>query len=170
MAGKKDILMKSDLRYWAAAVFATLALSSTSVDAAGSFTVVGPMSQFRKFHTATLLPDGKVIVAGGTPLAQAATSEIYDPSAQTWTNSGALNLGRELHTATLLVDGRVMVTGGQTANQLLAQTEVYDPPSGRWIGAGSLNVARELHTATLLTSGLVLVAGGFPKYRKRRVV
>src|SRR5204863_3335449 len=119
-------------------------------------------SQFRKDHTATLLSNGKVVVAGGRPLAQAATSELYDPMTQTWTNSGALNTGREFHTATLLLDGRVVVTGGQTANQLLAGTEVYDPPTGRWIGAGALNEARELHTATLLTSGLVLVAGGFP--------
>jgi len=120
------------------------------------------MNQFRRQHTATRLSNGKVIVAGGVPFAQAATSELDDPVTQIWTNSGALNIGREFHSATLPADGQVMVTGGQTANQLLAQTEVYDPSSGRWIGAGSLNDARELHTATLLASGLVLVTGGFP--------
>src|SRR6266566_4272319 len=104
----------------------------------GSFSLVGSMSQFRKDHTATLLSNGKVVVAGGRPLAQAATSELYDPMTQTWTNSGALNTGREFHTATLLQDGRVVVTGGQSANQLLASTEVYDPASGVWMNAGSL--------------------------------
>src|ERR1700752_4232295 len=78
----------------------------------GSFSLVGSMSQFRKFHTATLLSNGKVLVAGGTPFAQAATSEIFDPFTATWTDSGPLNAGREFHTATLLQDGRVVVTGG----------------------------------------------------------
>jgi hypothetical protein len=128
---------------------------------AGSFTLVGSTTQFRRAHTATLLLDGKVLVAGGLPFLPAATSEIYDPIAGNWTNSGALTTGREFHTATLLQDGRVVVTGGQTAIQPLASTEVYDPPSGRWIGAGALNEPRESHTATLLTSGIVLVTGGF---------
>jgi len=120
------------------------------------------MGQFRRDHTATLLLNGTVLVAGGAPFAQAATSEIFDPFTATWTNSGPLNTGREFHTATLLQDGRVVVTGGQTASQLLASTEVYDPSSGRWTGAGSLNIGRELHTATLLRGGFVLVTGGFP--------
>ena len=133
-----------------------LALSALVLHAAaaqpassGSFSLVGSMSQFRRQHTATLLSNGKVLVAGGAPFAQAATSEIYDPATETWTNSGPLSTGREFHTATSLPDGRVVVTGGQSANQLLASTEVYDPPSGRWLNAGPLNVGRELHTATL---------------------
>jgi len=48
----------------------------------GSFSLVGPMSQFRKVHTATLLSNGKVLVAGGAPFAQAATLELYDPTTQ----------------------------------------------------------------------------------------
>src|SRR4030095_431518 len=82
---------------------------------AGSFTLVGSMRQFRRQHTATLLLNGKVLVAGGAPFLPAATSEIYDPIATTWTNSGALNTGRELHTATQSPNGTVMVTGRQTA-------------------------------------------------------
>jgi hypothetical protein len=139
-----------------------LAQAEVRSAASGSFTPVQPMNQFRRQQTATLLLDGRVLVAGGAPFLPAATSELYDPFTTRWTNSGALALGRKYHSATLLQDGRVVVTGGQTANQLLASTEVYHPPSGRWIGAGDLNVPRELHTATLLTSGLLLVAGGFP--------
>jgi len=52
------------------------------------------MSQFRRQHTATLLLNGKVLVAGGTPLSPAATSELYDPVTTTWTNSGSLTVGR----------------------------------------------------------------------------
>ncbi len=133
--------------------FALFALALNAVAAqpasSGSFSVVGSMSQFRRVHTATLLSNGKVLVAGGSPFAQAATSELYDPTTLTWTNSGALNLGREFHTATLLTDGSVMVAGGQTANRLLASTEVYDPASGVWTNTGAMNVERELHTATL---------------------
>src|SRR5262249_54017340 len=92
----------------------------------GAFTLVQPMSQFRRFHTATLLANGNVLVAGGAPFAPAAVAEVYDPAAQSWTNSGALKTGREFHTATLLQDGRVVVTGGQSGNQLLGSTEVYD--------------------------------------------
>src|SRR5215471_7967498 len=140
-----------------------MALSPVSAHSAtsGSFTLVEPMKQFRRQQTATLLLDGRVLVAGGAPFAQARTAELYDPVTASWTDSGPLAIGREFHTASLLQDGRVVVTGGQTANQLLGSTEIYDPLSGRWNGAGDLNEARELHTATLLASGLVLVAGGY---------
>src|SRR6266705_3545180 len=113
--------MKIQLRIPSAVALAlgAVVISSDAAQpaSAGSFSLVGSMSQFRKLHSATLLSNGKVLVAGGSPFAQAATSELYDPTTQTWTNSGALSLGRELHTATLLADGSVMVTGGQTANR-----------------------------------------------------
>src|SRR6266568_5372272 len=120
--------MKIQLRSSVALALSALVLKSIAAQSAspGSFSLVRSMSQFRKLHTATLLPNGKVLVAGGSPLAQAATSELYDPTTQTWTNSGAINLGREFHTATALTDGSVMVTGGQTANRLLTSTEIYD--------------------------------------------
>src|ERR1051326_1810020 len=115
--------------------------------ARGSFSLVSPLNQFRRFHTASLLPNGKVLVSGGTPLAQAATSELYDPATLSWTNSGMLNTARELHTATVLADGRVMVTGGQNASRILAATEIYDPAGGAWTNVGLLNEARESQTA-----------------------
>src|SRR5437763_1460459 len=110
-----------------AITLAVMALHAASARAGGSFTLGQPMKQFRKLHTATLLSNGKVLIAGGRPLAEGAVSELYDPDTESWTTSGALNLGREFHTATLLNDGRVIVTGGQTANRLLGSTEVYDP-------------------------------------------
>src|SRR5215831_334815 len=116
-----------------------LARSATS----GSFTLVEPMKQYRRHQTATLLLDGKVLVAGGAPFGQAATSELYNPVSASWSNSGALAIGREFHTATRLRDGRVVVTGGQTASQLLRSTEIYAPPGGQWTVAGNLNQGRE---------------------------
>src|SRR6516162_4012041 len=99
--------------------------------ATGSFTLVQPMNQYRNYHTATLLANGRVLIAGGTPFGQATTtSELYDPETQTWTNSGKLNGERALHTATLLRDGRLVLAGGQSASLLLASTEVYDPATG----------------------------------------
>src|SRR5437868_10143058 len=148
------ILMKSDLRKILVLALATLTFIPINAHGAttGSFTLVESLKQFRRLHTATLLADGRVLVAGGVPFSQAAISEVFDPTTQSWRNSGPLAVGREFHTATLLQDGRVVATGGQTANQLLASTELYDAPSGRWTSARPLNEARELHTATLLTS------------------
>jgi hypothetical protein len=86
---------------------------------------------FPKSMTHALIAE--VLVAGGSPLAQAATSELYDLTTQTWTNSGALNAGREFPTETLLADDSVMVAGGQTDSRLLASTEIFDDirPSAR---------------------------------------
>jgi len=135
------------LRNLFALALSALGLNSLAAQAAstGSFSLVGSMSQFRKAHTATLLLNGKALVAGGAPFLPAATSEIYDPLTTTWTNAAPLNTGREFHTATLLQDGRVVVTGGQTASQLLSSTEVYNRAGGRWIEAGDLNEGREAH-------------------------
>ena len=60
---------------------------------AGSFALVLSMKQFRRLHTATLLLNGRVLVAGGAPFLPAATSEIFDPLTETWTNSGPLTRG-----------------------------------------------------------------------------
>lgn len=141
--------------------------------ASGTWTLTGSMNNARRSHTATLLPDGKVLVAGGffdipnsilqsgNPLSSA---EIYDPTSGTWTTTGQLADARYDHTATLLSDGRVLVAGGRTGpsryGPSLATAELYDPASGTWTGTGSLNTARRFHTGTLLPDGKVLVAGG----------
>ena len=106
-------------------------------------------------HTATLLPNGKVLVAGG--LGPSTTAELYDPVTGTWTVTGSLKIGRLEHTATLLANGKVLVAGG---NSFVASAELYNPATGSWTATGSLNHGRFEHTATLLTNGKVLVAGG----------
>jgi hypothetical protein len=125
------------------------------------------MAQARAYHTATLLPDGKVLVTGGSDGGDIgrnndlATSEVYDPASRNWTPTGSLTNRRHLHTATLLPNGKVLVVGGTTdfINDLTS-AELYDPATGIWTPTGSLNVRRRAHTATLLPGGKVLVAGG----------
>ena len=114
-------------------------------------------------HTATLLPNGKVLVAGGSNLNNNAldSAELYDPANGTWTFTGTLNTGRNQHTATLLENGMVLIAAGINSNGYRSDSaELYDPASGTWTATGSLNRGRYLHTATLLTDGTVLVAAG----------
>src|SRR5207244_774652 len=117
----------------------------------------------RAFHTETLLPNGKVLVAGGSSdgftSGLLASAELYDPATGTWTATGSLTTGRFQHTATLLPNGKVLVVCGtnNSGSGLLASAELYDPVSGTWTATGSLtNPAQDrfAHTATLLPNGM----------------
>ena len=125
-------------------------------------------------HTATLLPDGRVLVAGGVhcPLlmdpkaAPSLTAELFNPATGTWQATGSMDDARHRHTATLLRNGRVLVAGGLSDNppdgdaESLPSAELYDPPTGTWTDTGPMHLRRGIHTASLLPSGLVLIAGG----------
>src|SRR4051812_39514257 len=126
-----------------------------------SWTPTGSLNTARDSHTATLLPNGMVLVAGGFGPVRA-SAELYDPASGTWMPTGSLNTARAQHTATLLPNGMVLVAGGFDSNvNVSASAELYDPASGTWTPTGNLNMARTSHTATLLPNGMVLVAGGF---------
>ena len=118
-------------------------------------------------HTMTLLPDGKVLVAGGFPIPRhaLASAELYDPATGTWSATGSLNIGRGWsHTATpLLADGRVLVVGGFGFSfGALRSAELYDPATGTWAGDRPARARTvQIHVATLLPDGRVLVVGGF---------
>ncbi len=136
---------------------------NSTIRRAGRWTATGSLDTARYCHTATLLRNGKVLVAGGFGLDSVSltSAELYDPASGTWTATGSLNTARFLHTATLLPNGKVLVTGGYNSTiGYLASAELYDPASGTWTTTGSLPTARDRHTATLLPNGKVLVAGG----------
>jgi hypothetical protein len=127
---------------------------------AGTWSPSGSMTDARNLHTATVLQDGRVLVAGGLGSAPLASAEIYDPASKAWTTTGSLATARYRHTATLLSSGKVLVAGGFGTAGALSSAELYDPTTGAWTTTGSLAAAREGHTATLLASGKVLAAGG----------
>lgn len=125
--------------------------------------ITNPLNIGRSYHTATLLPDGKVLAAGGcSSTGSLASAELFDPTSETWTATNSLNSPRFSHTATLLPNGKVLVTGGVSgSDSYLSSAELFDSASGTWTPTGPLNTARSEHTATLLPSGLLLIAGGF---------
>ena len=133
----------------------------------GSWTATGGLLEARPDHTATLLQDDRLLVAGGFDptfgdvFGFVASAQLYDAATGEWIMTGALQEGRYAHTATLLDDGRVLVAGGVGGNGLLASAELYDPDTGTWTATGSMREARVSHTATLLPDGQVLVAGFF---------
>ena len=129
----------------------------------GTWTATGNMTQDRTGHAATLLPDGRVLVAGGYESTEIgvggydrlASAELYDPVAATWSATADMTQARDGHTATLLPGGRVLVAGGYGAS-----AELYDPVTGLWTATGDMTEPYYGHTATLLLDGTVLVAGG----------
>ncbi len=144
----------------------------------GSVARAGALRFARTNHSATLLNDGRVLVAGGRgtdALSTLASAEVFSPLTKTWSLSGSLSQGRSHHTATLLRDGRVLVTGGSahevTANDgarfvALASAEIFEPRSSTWRAVMPMLEARNGHTATLLDDGQVLVVGGAKAQRE----
>jgi FG-GAP-like repeat/Galactose oxidase, central domain/Kelch motif len=162
--------------------------------ATGTWSVTGNLNAPRSSHTATLLPDGRVLIAAGVftnwapdkgGFAVSPTSlnsaELYDPATGTWSVTASLNTLRTAHTATLLPNGKVLVAGGfywtidgNTPNdgtfpcgdiwtcraKALDTAEIYDPATRNWTATVNLNAARFEPTATRLQNGQVLVAGG----------
>ncbi len=134
----------------------------TVTQAVNPWTAAGPLATARYYHTATLLPNGKVLVAGGYGGSSLASAELYDPATNAWTAAGTLATARSSHTATLLPNGTVLVAGGgSNTGGPLASAELYDPAINAWTAAGALATARSSHTASLLSNGKVLIVGGY---------
>jgi hypothetical protein len=132
-------------------------------------TTAGAMSTPRFEHTATLLDDGRVLVAGGQgpPIAGSSTAlastEIYDPAVDSFRKSNDMADARFNHAAVKLPDRSVMVVGGAggtNGDTSLATAEVFNPGDSRWTSAGALTASRTGHVAAVFPDGRVLVAGG----------
>jgi N-acetylneuraminic acid mutarotase len=155
----------------------TSAVATTEIYDPGTqrWTIGSPMLEARAQPMVALLPDGSVLVAGGSrkgkPLASA---ERYFPDSEAWQPAGALSAPRIYAAVAVLLDGRVLLAGGGSASLQTAATtgrvDIYDPESGRWTTASPLHFARAEATATLLPGGDVLVAGGASVYSGNRGV
>ncbi len=131
-----------------------------------TFTPIGNMNIGRGEPAATLLPDGRVLIAGGWGEGeiQLASAELYDPATGTFTPTGTMSVARVAHTATLLKSGRVLIAGGSAgrypAATVYRSAELYDPATGKFTSTGNMTTVRHKHGAVMLSDGRVLIVGG----------
>jgi hypothetical protein len=118
------------------------------------------MAVGRDDHTATLLQDGRVLIAGGEGESAPSSAEIYDPGTGTFTTTGSLITGRLLQAAVLLANGNVLIVGGTATGPGLASAELYSPATGMFTALGNMTQARSYPAAALLADGRVLITGG----------
>ena len=128
----------------------------------GRVTPAASMLEPRSGHTATLLPNGKVLIAGGMRRNQDfyRSSELYDPVTGKFQTTGEMNVGRVGAVAVLLRSGKVLVAGGWIGHGCTDEAELYDPATGRFSTIGKMTALRGRPSATLLRNGDVLIAGG----------
>ncbi|MFA6029286.1 MAG: kelch repeat-containing protein [Elusimicrobiota bacterium] len=119
----------------------------------------------RSHHTTTVLPDGRLLAAGGTNgTVVLNAAELYDPQTGVWAATGGMRYPRNLHTATLLPNGRVLAAGGFISIGSTGATrsaELFFPETGTWVPTSQMVSSRSYHTSVLLPDGNVLVAGGY---------
>jgi large repetitive protein len=158
---------KKGLTSMCVAWFAVVLMASTAVPAlagsSGTWTSTGNLNVARTGHTATLLPNGEVLVAGGEDVNGniLASAELYSPTTGKWTMTGSMATPRVSHAATLLHNGEVLVAGGYNSHTTdTATAELYNPATGQWTSTGGMTEPRSLPSAVLLANGKVVVASG----------
>jgi hypothetical protein len=138
----------------------TVAVGAENISSAANMLVA------RSGHTATLLPDGKVLIAGGCIVdgcedRLTRTVEVFDPSMNSFSSTGELTVARVGHAAVLLDSGKVLIVGGWAGQDATRKTELYDPGRREFVMTGEMNEPRDGFTATRLKDGRVLIAGGY---------
>jgi hypothetical protein len=161
--GSRDLRIRSVLALYLLGV--GIGASMARAQAPGMFTATGNMTAFRYRHSATLLQDGRVLIAGGItqntapPFGQTvtATAELYDPATGTFVATGSMSSARASHTATLLPDGRVLIAAGSGGGSpplvgpeySLVRAELYDPSTGTFTATGDMttpSIVRNEHS------------------------
>ena len=136
--------------------------SSQSTSRVGSISAGATMLEPRSGHSATLLPDGRVLIAGGMRRNQDfyKSAELYDPATGKFQPTGEMNERRVGQIAVLLQSGRVLIAGGWVGHGGTDSAELYDPNTGKFTTISRMTVRRGRPSATLLKNGNVLIAGG----------
>ena len=125
---------------------------------AGAWTDTGPLNIARSGYVMNLLPDGRVLIAGG--MGGGSSTETYDPSTRSWTRAVDMTTARSRSASVALADGRILVVGGRNQGLSLSSAEIFDPASQTWSVTGSMATARDWLAVTRLADGRVLAAGG----------
>lgn len=145
-------------------VFVAAAVRETTLSTPRVGTVVAsaPMLEARSGHTATLLPDGKVLIAGGMRRNQDfyKSAELYDPATGKFQPTGEMHERRVGQIAVLLRSGKVLIAGGWVGHGGTDSAELYDPATGKFTAISKMTIRRGRPSATLLANGDVLIAGG----------
>jgi WD40 repeat protein len=160
---RSRLLLVSAITISFAVAAVALHRSTTSSSPAGSLAAATPMLEPRSGHTATLLPDGKVLIAGGMRRNQDfyKSAELYDPATGKFQLTGEMSIGRVGLIAVLLKTGKVLVAGGWVMGHGTTDSaELYDPATGKFTVIAKMTIRRGQPSATLLPDGDVLIVGG----------
>lgn len=146
----------------AIAVRTAVRTDAPAVSRAGSLVSAAPMHEPRSGHSATLLPDGKVLIAGGMRRNQDfyRSAELFDPAKGKFEATGEMAVARVGLAASLLPSGKVLIAGGWVGHGCTDSAELYDPATGKFTVISKMTTRRGRPSATLLANGDILIAGG----------
>src|SRR5437773_481075 len=163
MSSARSYLSRVLPRSWWLLALALGLASPASAQAPGTWAPMADLNQARAEHTATLLANGTVLIAGGRDAADQplASAEIYDPATGGYTLlASPLPAPVWGHTAIRLNDGTVLIAGGQRGARYRRAAQLFDPATDTFTALGPMSTPRGRHTATLLRDGRVVVIGG----------